>query len=75
MSDASDPDVELLLRSRLATAPIVRDAAALPIDRLVPQLFGVHSGPAVALENVSASLGQHDQRTVIATGRDGIDQP
>ena len=75
MSDASDPDVELLLRSRLATAPIVWDATTLAVDRLPPQFVGVHSRPAVALEDVSASLGQDHQRPVITAGRNGVDQP
>jgi hypothetical protein len=75
MSDASDPDVELLLRSRLATAPIVWDATTLAVDRLPPQFVGVHSRPAVALEDVSASLGQDHQRPIITAGRNGVDQP
>ena len=74
MADAPDSSVELLLGPRLPTAPIVRDAAELPVYRLAPQLLRVHAGPAVALENVSASLGQHDQRTIIADSRNRLDQ-
>lgn len=75
MTDASDSNVELLLRSRLPTAPIVRDATTFAVDRLPPQFIGVHSRPAVAIEDVSASLGQHHQRPVITAGRNRVDQP
>jgi hypothetical protein len=36
MTDAPDPNVELLLRPRLPTSPIIWDAAVLPIDRFAP---------------------------------------
>src|SRR5690606_30272855 len=60
--------------SRFTPAPIVGDAAVLPLDCLVPQLLGVHRGPAVALEHVASSLGQHDESAIVAAGRNGIDE-
>jgi hypothetical protein len=66
--------VELLLRPRHPIAPIVWDAPALPVYRFPPQLLGVHAGPAVALENVSASLGEDDQRPVLPDRRNRLDQ-
>ena len=74
VADATYTDVELLLRPRLPIAPIVWDAAAFSVYRFPPQLLGVHARPAVALENASASLGEHDQRAVLSDCWDGLDQ-
>ena len=75
----SDADVELLPALRLLrSAALVVNVAPvveLPLHGRPLQFFAVHARPAVALEDVPAALGEHDQRAVVADGRDGLDEP
>ncbi len=76
---ASRAGIELLpglwlLRSAALVVNIA-PVAELLLHARQSQCFALHVGPAVAFEYVSSSLGQHDQRAVVAGGRDGLDEP
>ena len=76
---ASDAGVELLPALRLLRSAALVVNVAPVVELLLhgrpSQFFAVHVGPAVALEDVASALGQHDQRAVVADGRNGLDEP
>ena len=76
---ASHAGIELLpglwLLGSAALVVNVAPVAELLLHTRQSQCFTLHVGPAVALEYVASSLGQHDQRAVVADGRDGLDEP
>ena len=76
---ASDAGVELLpsfwLLGSAAFIANITPVAKFLLHARQSQYVALHVGPAVAFEHVSSSLGQHDQRAVVADGRDGLDEP
>ena len=52
-----------------------RAGCRTPVNGRAFQFFAVHARPAVTLERVPAAFREHDQGTVVADGRDGLDEP
>jgi hypothetical protein len=79
MACASNAGVELLLAFRFLRslalivniAPVVEPQLSARLSRY----FALHVGPSVTLQDVPSALGEDHQGTVLADGRDRLDQP
>ena len=75
---ASHAGVELLpglgLLGSAALIVNIAPVAELLLHTRQSQSFALHVGPAVALEHVASSLGQHDQRAVVTDSWNRLDE-
>jgi hypothetical protein len=77
-ASASHTCVELLPRFQLVSATArfitVTSVAELPLDGGPLQFLSMHAAPAVGLEHVSSTFGEHDEGAVFTDGRHRLDE-